>query len=84
MARALGKTGGLNFPTSDALEINGPRTEGADKGVAGAVEAAKKFVAAGGAVANTSIYVGVSKAKLSPEIPWQARIYVSSNNCRCI
>ena len=44
VARILGRSG-LNFPNSDALEIHGPRSEGADKGVAAAVEAARAFVA---------------------------------------
>ena len=45
VARVLGRPG-LNFPNSDALEINGPRSEGADEAVAAAVEKAKAFVAA--------------------------------------
>ena len=77
MARILGRSG-LNFPNSDALEITGPRSEGADKAVAGAVEAARSFVAAGGNN-YASIYIGVTKGKSRPKTPWQSRIQVSPN-----
>ena len=43
VARILGT--GLNFPKSDALDINGSRAKGADEAVTVAVEAALKFVA---------------------------------------
>ena len=74
VARILGK--GLNFPKSDALDINGPRTEGADEAVAAAVEAAQKFVAAGGN-SQTSAYIGVYKDPKNKTYPWTARINVS-------
>ena len=41
-----------NFPNSDGLEINGPRSEGADTAVAAAVEAARALVAAKAAKKN--------------------------------
>ena len=86
VARILGK--GLNFPKSDALEINGSRTEGADEAVAVAVEAAQKFVAAGGYNQKTSVYIGVSKGKANKINPWRAQIMVSSGigsvrTCTC-
>ena len=77
MARILGRSG-LNFPNSDALEITGPRSEGADKAVAAAVEAAGSFVAANGKVSQTSIYTGVSKDKRTNTNPWRSHIRVSS------
>ena len=79
VARILGRSG-LNFPNSDALEITGPRSEGADKAVAGAVEAARSFVAAGGHN-QSSIYIGVSTVKSRKTNPWQSHIWVSSKNC---
>ena len=75
VARILGK--GLNFLDSDALDINGPRTESADEAVAVAVKAAQKFVAAGGYNQKTSVYIGVCKHKNKTN-PWTARIMVSS------
>ena len=75
VARILGK--GLNFLDSDELEISGPRTEGADGAVAVAVEAAQKFVAAGGFNQKTSVYIGVRKNQKSKQNPWRARIMVS-------
>ena len=75
MARILGK--GLNFPVeSYALEINGPRSEGADEAVTVAVEAAQKFVAAGGNN-QTSAYIGVSKDQKYKTNIWKAAIMVS-------
>ena len=75
MARILGKK--MNFPDSDALEIDGPRSEGADKAVAAAVEDAKKFVAANRKVNHLSSYTGVSNDKRSKTNPWRAEIHVS-------
>ena len=77
VARILGRSD-LNFPNSDALEITGPRSEGADKAVAGAVEAARTFVAAGGNN-YASIYLGVSNDKRKPKTPWQSQMNVSPN-----
>ena len=74
VARILGK--GLNFPKSDALDINGPRTESADEAVAVAVEAAQKFVAAGGNN-QTSAYIGVRQDKAKKTNTWRAQINVS-------
>ena len=83
VARILGKVarilGQLNFPNSGAVEIYGPRSEGADKAVAAAVKEAKTFVAAGGNN-QTSTYIGVTKIKSSPKNPWQSMIMVSSRN----
>ena len=76
VARILGK--GLNFLDSDALQINGPRSEGADGAVAVAVEAAQKFVAAGGYNQKTSLYIGISKDQKNKTHPWRAIITVSS------
>ena len=67
----------MNFPNSDALEIHGWRSEGADEAVAAAVEAAKAFVAAGGNN-QASIYTGVGKVKSCKTNPWQSKIVVSS------
>ena len=78
VARILGRSG-LNFPNSNGLEIHGPRSEGTDKAVAAAVEAARAFAAAGGNN-QASIYIGVSKAKRSTQHPWQSTIHVSSKN----
>ena len=64
VARILGRSY-LNFPISDGLEINGPRSEGADEAVTAAVEAARTFMAANGKVSQTSTYTGVSKDKTS-------------------
>ena len=75
VARILGR--GLNFPKSDALDINGSRTEGADEAVAVAVEAAQKFVAAGGN-SWTSVYIGACKDPKAKTHPWRANITVSS------
>ena len=75
VARILGRSG-LNFPNSDALEIHGLRSKGADKAVAAAVEAARNFVAAGGNN-RTSTYVGVSKHISHTRNPWQSMIKVS-------
>ena len=69
----------LNFPNSDAVGINGPRSKGADKAVAAAVESARTFVAAGGHN-RTSNYIGVNKVKNCKTNPWQSLIYVSSIN----
>jgi len=78
VARVLGRSD-LNFPNSDALEIHGPRSEGADKAVAAVIDHARTFVAAGGKN-HTSIYIGVSKDKRGPKNPWQSMIMVSSRN----
>ena len=78
MARILGRSC-LNFPNSDALEIHGWRSEGADEAVAAAVEDARAFVAAGGNN-QTSIYIGVSRDKRSNTNPWQSKIKVSSKS----
>ena len=75
VARILGRRG-LNFPNSDALERNGPRAEGADTAVAVAVEAAQKFVAAGGNN-QASIYIGVCDEKNNKTNPWKSKITVS-------
>jgi len=77
VARILGRSD-LNFPNSYAAEINGPRSEGADKAVAAAVEAASTYVAANGKFSQTSIYTGVSKDKRTNTNPWQSKIVVSS------
>ena len=76
VARILGHTD-LNFPNSDAVEIHGPRSVGADKALAAAVEAARTFVEAGGKNQD-SIYIGVSKEKGSSRNPWKSQITVSS------
>ena len=76
VAGILGRSD-LNFPNSDTLEIKGPRSDGADKAVAAAVEAARAFVAAGGNN-QASIYTGVSKDKRTNTNPWQSKIVVSS------
>ena len=76
VARILGR--GLNFPKSDALDINGPRTEGADEAVAVAVEAAQKLVATVGYNQKTSAYIGVSKYPQNKTNTWRAAIKVSS------
>ena len=76
VARILGRSD-LNFPNSDTLEIDGRRSEGADKAVAAAVEAARTFVEAGGKNQD-SIYIGVSKEKGSSRNPWKSQITVSS------
>ena len=83
VARILGRTY-LNFPNSDALEVTGWRSEGADKAVAAAVEAARTFVAAGGTVIQTSIYLGVSKDEQCPKKTWRSQITVSSKSVGCI
>jgi len=75
VARVLGRSD-LTFPNSDALEVAGWRSEGADEAVAAAVEAARTFVAAGGHK-HASIYIGVSKHKSSPKNPWKSLIRVS-------
>ena len=76
MARILGHSD-LNFPNSDAVEIHGPRSVGADKALAAAVEAARTFVEAGGKNQD-SIYIGVSKEKGNCRNPWKSQITVSS------
>ena len=76
VARILGCSD-LNLPNSDTLEINGPRSEGADKAVAAAVEAAQKFMAAGG-FAHASIYIGVNPDKGNKINPWYSHIKVST------
>ena len=58
-----------NFPDSNALVINGPRSEGADKAVAAAVEDANKFVAANEKVNQGSTYIGVNKDKKNKQNP---------------
>ena len=83
VARALGRSD-LNFPNSDGLEINGPRSEGADKAVAAAVEDARTFSAAGGEVSHSSIYIGVCEAKGCKDNPWCSQINVGSRNVGCI
>ena len=92
-ARAYDQVAGIlgrsdpNFPNSDTLEIKGPRSDGADKAVAAAVEAARAFVAAGGKSSGgnymyqTSTYIGVRKVKCCKTNPWQSKIYVSSKAC---
>ena len=75
VARILGR--GLNFPKSDALDINAPRTEGADEAVAIAVKAAQKFGATVGYNQKTSAYIGVSKDQRNKTHPWRAEIMVS-------
>ena len=77
VARILGRSD-LNFPNSDGLEIHGPRSEGADEAVAAAVEDARTFVAAGGKVSKTSVYIGVHKTRTNLKNPWQPKIKVSS------
>ena len=74
VARILGRSD-LNFSNSDGLEINGLRSEGADKAVAAAVEDARAFVAAGGNN-HTSMYIGVRKQKKCKTNPWQSMIKV--------
>ena len=59
------------------MEIHGPRSVGADKAVAAAVEAARTFVEAGGKNQD-SIYIGVSKDRSSNRNPWRSQIAVSS------
>ena len=76
VARTLGRSE-LNLPNSDAVEIHGPRSEGADKAVAAAVEAARAFLAAGGDN-YTSIYIGVDKDTKNRTYRWRSRILVSS------
>ena len=76
VARILGRSG-LNFPNSDALEIHGPRSAGADRTVAAAVEDARAFMAANGKVGQTSTYIGVSKDQRNKTHPWRAEIMVS-------
>ena len=88
VARTLGRSD-LNFPNLDALEITGPRSEGADEAVAAAaVEAASTYVAANGKFSQTSTYTGVSKVKRWKTCPWQSKIIVSSEqsskNMGCI
>ena len=78
MARILGRSD-LNFPNSDALEIHGSRSEGADEAVAAAVEDARAFVAAGGNN-QTSIYVGVNRDMKSSRPQWKSQIKVSSKS----
>ena len=77
VARILGRSD-LNFPNSDALEIHGSMSEGADKAVAAAVEDARAFVAAGGNN-QTSIYIGVYKNS-SATLPCKSKINVSSKS----
>ena len=86
VARILGGVD-LNFPNMDALEIIGPRSEGADEAVAAAVKAARTFVAAGGSYSRnkqTSIYTGVCNDKSSKSCPWKSQIKVRSRNMGCI
>ena len=82
VARILGRSDlnrlDLNFPNSDGLEINGPRSEGADEALAAAVEDARTFAAAGREVNHSSIYIGVSYKESCKKNPWQSRIKVSS------
>ena len=86
VAGILGRSD-LNFPNSDTLEIKGPRSDGADKAVAAAVEAARAFVATGGKRSGgntsnqTSTYIGVRKVKRSNTNPWQSKLHVSSKTC---
>ena len=82
VARVLGRSD-LNFPNSDALEIHGPRSAGADIAVAAAVESARTFMAADGKN-QTSIYTGARKHKRSSKNPWQSRIYVSPKPVGCM
>ena len=79
VARVLGRRQSLNFPESEALEINGPRSNGSEELVVVALELARKFVADGGEVrSRSSVYTGVSKTR--KDFPWKAQIYVSSTN----
>ena len=78
MARILGRSD-LSFPNSDALEIHGPKSKGADKAVAAAVEDARAFVAAGG-LNLTSNYIGVYRDMKSSRPQWKSQIKVSSNS----
>ena len=82
VARILGRSD-LNFPDSDALEIHGLRSEGADKAAAVGVGAARTFMAAGGKN-RTSIYIGVTKDKSKPKNPWKPKIYVSPKSVECM
>ena len=81
VARILGHKD-LNFLNSDAVDINGPRSKGADKALAAAVEDARTFVAACGSVSSSSTYIGV-RATNSARHPWQSQIYVSRGE-RCV
>ena len=87
VVRILGRSE-LNLPNSDGLEITGWRSQGADKAVTAAVEAASTYVAANGKFSQTSIYTGVSKDKRRNTNPWQPKIMVSSEqsskNMGCI
>ena len=78
VARILGRSD-LNFPNSDAVEITGPRSEGANEAVAAAVEDARAFVAAGGNN-QTSIYIGVYRDMKSSRPHWKSQIKVSSKS----
>ena len=87
VARVLGRSG-LNFPNSDAVEIHGPRSEGADELVAAAVEAARTFVAAGGnnqisayIGGRASEYTGVHRQRISGN--WLSQIRVSPSCREC-
>ena len=83
VARILDRSD-LNFPNSDGLEINGPRSEGADEALAAAVEDARTFAAAGREVNHSSIYIGVSYNESCKKKPWQSRIKVSSKTVGCM
>ena len=87
VARILGNSN-LNFPNSDAVRIHGPRSVGADKAVAAAVEAARTFVAAGGnnqisayIGGRASEYTGVHRQRISGNWLSQIRVSPSSREC---
>ena len=88
VARILGRRS-LNFPNSESLEIDGPRSEGADNVVAAVVEEAKKFVKIHPAPPSpspsslsgksTSKYKGVNVVQRSGY--WASVISVSPSRC---
>ena len=82
VARILGSTD-LNFPNSDALEINGSRSEASDEAVAVAVHAANTYAATGGKN-QTSVYSGVTQDRRNKTHPWRSEIKVSSKNAGCM
>ena len=90
VARILGRSEmRLNFPNSDALEITGPRSEGADESVAATIRDARTFVATGGnnqRLPATSSYMGVLKKQnlTKNQKPWMSQIKVRSRNVGCI
>ena len=74
MARILGRSG-LNFPNSDALEIHGWRSEGADEAVAAAVEAARRKTST-----QYSQYRGVTWHKQNAK--WLAKISITGTGTK--